>query len=291
MANLAAILAHCNNRASEIIVGSTSHIALWEGGGAANLGGVHTRQILEDEDAKMSVNDIQDNVFPDTDDHFARTTLLCLENTQNMLGGVTLSPEYMAKMGILARDLNLKSHLDGARLFNAAVAQNTNVRHLCKDIDSVSICFSKGLGAPVGSVLCGNKEFIRLAKRARKRLGGGMRQSGVMAKMCLFALEKNVDRLAKDHENAKMISSELKQNDFFLPRNGQIDTNILYFGLPKSCKIGKEEFQMRLQDDYGVKLTGGYSQGGKLFRLVTHKGVNKEQCHQAIKAILELSSI
>ncbi|KAL3943494.1 MAG: hypothetical protein SGBAC_002459 [Bacillariaceae sp.] len=290
MANLAAILAHCHTRASEIIVGSTSHIALWEGGGAANLGGVHTRQIIEDEDARMDPKNILDNIFPDTDDHCAKTTLLCLENTQNMLGGVALPPSYMSEMGKLAKEHQLKSHVDGARIFNAAIAQDVSAKDLCQDIDSMSICFSKGLGAPVGSVLVGDSEFIRLAKRARKRLGGGMRQAGVIASMCLFAAQHNIDRLADDHRRAQVIASELQNAGFLLPRNGQVDTNILYFGLPEDADISKQDFQQRLETEFQIQLTGGYSKGGELFRLVTHMGIDDEQTDRAIDGFLLLAN-
>jgi threonine aldolase len=238
----------------------------------------------------MDADAIRDNVFPDTDDHCAKTTLLCLENTQNMLGGVALPPSYMEEMGTLARGLNIKSHIDGARIFNAAVAQNVSVKDLCKDIDSISICFSKGLGAPVGSVLVGETEFIRLAKRARKRLGGGMRQAGVIASMCLFAAKHNVERLEDDHRRAKMIASELKLAGFNLPREGKVDTNIVYFGLPENSNLTKNDFQTQLEEVYGVKMTGGYSKGGEFFRLVTHIGIDDEQTERAIEGIVELST-
>lgn len=291
MANVAAILSHCDTRASEIIVGSTSHIALWEGGGAANLGGVNTRQILENENGQMDPNEITDNIFPDTDDHCAKTTLLCLENTQNMLGGVALPPSYTSQMGRLAKKNQMKSHIDGARIFNAAVTQNVSLKELCQDIDSVSICFSKGLGAPVGSVLLGDSEFIRLAKRARKRLGGGMRQAGVIASMCLFAAKHNVARLADDHSRAKLIAAELKRDGFILPRNGQVDTNIVYFGLPEDANISKQEFQLKLETEFQIQLTGGYSKGGELFRLVTHMGIDDEQTQRAIDGIVQAAKM
>ena len=288
MANIAAILSHCHTRASEILVGSSSHISLWEGGGAANIGGVHTRQIKENEDAKMDTDQIRDNVFPDTDDHCAKTNLLCLENTHNMLGGVALPPSYVQEMANLAQELNLKTHMDGARIFNAAAAQNLSVKELCTGIDSVSICFSKGLGAPAGSILAGDCEFIRLAKRARKRLGGGMRQVGVLASMCHFAVKNNVERLHEDHVRAKTIATELKAAGFYIPREGVVDTNIVYFGLPKDLDIESKDFSVLLDREYSVKLTGGYSQGGKLFRLVTHMGVDDEQTNRAIDAMVKI---
>jgi threonine aldolase len=290
MANLVAILSHCHTRASEIIIGSSSHLCLWEGGGAANLGGVHTLQVEEDEDARMSVEDLRDNLRNDTDDHWPQTTLLCLENTHNMMGGVALPPSYMDQMGTLARELNIKCHVDGARIFNAAVAQNVPVKELCKNVDSVSICFSKGLGAPLGSILVGETEFIRLAKRARKRCGGGMRQAGVVASMGLYAVKNNVDRLKEDHERATRIGQELKRHGFYLPRDGKIDTNILYFGLPENSMVTKEELGERLEEEYGVKLTGGYSKGGKLFRIVTHMGIDDEGTDRAIEAIVNVTT-
>lgn len=289
MANIAAILSHCHTRASEIIVGSASHISLWEGGGAANIGGVHTRQIEEDSNARMSPDQIRDNVFPDTDDHCAQTNLLCLENTHNMLGGVALPPSYMCEMAKLAEELELKTHMDGARIFNTAIAQDVPVKELCREIDSISICFSKGLGAPAGAVLAGETEFIRLAKRARKRLGGGMRQTGVLASMCDYAVKHNVDRLRDDHQRAKTIAAELKAAGFYLPRDGLVDTNIIYFGLAEDTNIDKEKFQMILHREHNVKLTGGYSKGGNLFRLVTHMGVDDEQTSRATEAMIRLS--
>lgn len=288
MSNLVAVLAHCHTRAAEIIIGSSSHINLWEGGNISNIGGVSTKQIKENDDAKFSPDDIRDNIRRDNDDHFPETKLLCLENSHNMLGGVALSPEYFDQMGRLAQEMGIKSHCDGARIFNAAVSQNVSVAELCSQIDSVSVCFSKGLGAPVGSVLVGEKEFIRLAKRARKRCGGGMRQVGVIAAMAMFAVKNNISRLADDHARAKRIGDELRSNGFFLPRDGQIDTNIVYFGLPDNSKVPKEELCSRLDEEYGVKVTGGYSEGGRLFRLVTHLGIDDEGVDRAIEGLVNI---
>jgi threonine aldolase len=289
MANLIAVLSHCHTRASEIIIGSSSHLTLWEGGGAANLGGVHTKQVEEDADARMSEDDIRDSLRTDTDDHWPQTTLLCLENTHNMCGGVALPPSYMDDMGRLAHELNVKCHVDGARIFNASVAQNVSVKNLCKNVDSISICFSKGLGAPLGSVLVGETEFIRLAKRARKRCGGGMRQVGVVASMGLFAVKNNVDRLKEDHERAQRIGNELKLNGFDIPRDGKIDTNVVYFGLPANTMVSIKDLGMRLEHEHGVKVSGGYSKGGRLFRLVTHMGIDDEGTDRAIEGLVSLT--
>jgi threonine aldolase len=253
------------------------------------LGGIHTMQIAEDENARMSPSAIRDAFRQDIDDHWPETKLLCLENTQNMLGGIALPASYMDEMGMLAHDLKIKCHVDGARIFNSVVALGLEPKELCKNVDSISICLSKGLGAPVGSVLVGDTEFIRLAKRARKRCGGGMRQVGVIASMGLFAIRNNVSRLSKDHARAQRIGSELISNGFFLPRNGQIDTNVVYFGLPENSLVAKEELVTRLKEEYGVKITGGYSKGGKLFRIVTHMGIDDEGTDRAIESLVKVS--
>jgi threonine aldolase len=180
MANLVAIMAHCHtNRSSEMIIGQNSHISLWEAGNAASLAGVYTRPLPEDVlSAELQVTDVRDACNrSDTDDHVCKTELLCLENTHNILGGAALPLSHMREMGNLCQqELGIKLHVDGARIFNASVALNVSVHDLCAPADSVAICLSKGLGAPLGSVLVGESEFIRLAKRARKRCGGGMRQ-------------------------------------------------------------------------------------------------------------------
>ena len=288
MANLVAILAHCHGRASEIIIGANSHICLWEGGNAAGLGGVHTRQLWEDpETAQLAHQNIRDACRSDNDDHFAKTELLCLENTHNMMGGVALSKAYMDEMGALTRELNIRLHLDGARICNAAVAQQESVRNLCEAADSVSICLSKGLGAPLGSVLVGEQEFIRLARRARKRCGGGMRQAGVVAAMGLYAVKNNVERLSVDHHRAQRLAKELEQHGFLLPRQGKVDTNIFYFGLPEDSAVSKDEYCSRLSSDFGVKLTGGYSRGGELFRVATHLDLSDDDIEHAAIAMVD----
>jgi len=289
MSNLVAILAHCNSRASEIIIGKESHICLWEGGGAANLGGVHTRQVSErSDDGTMDVSDIRDVFRTDNDDHFAKTELICLENTQNMLGGVALPVSYMDTVAQLAAELHVKVHVDGARIFNTACALKVSVAELCRSADSVSVCLSKGLGAPVGSVLVGDSEFIRLAKRARKRCGGGMRQAGVIASMGMYALLHHVDRINEDHSRAKRIARELASHGFIQPQGGNVHTNIVYFGLPDDSLVSKDELCRRLFSEWGVRIGAGYSRGGDLFRIVTHLDVDDEGVDRAIEGIWTL---
>lgn len=288
MANLTAILAHCHGRASEIIIGANSHICLWEGGNMSNLGGIHTRQIYEDEmDATLDQEAVRDMFRLDIDDHWPKTELVCLENTHNMMGGVALPPSYIDTMGSLAKELGMAVHIDGARIMNAVVAQNVTPAEMCRSADSVSICLSKGLGAPLGSVVVGSTEIIRLAKRARKRCGGGMRQAGVVAAMGLHAIQNNVERLADDHDRAQRLGAELYRNGFEMMREGQIDTNIVYFGLPPDSRVARDDFVQTLSEDYGVEITGGYSRGGKLFRVCTHLDVNDEDVERATEAIVK----
>lgn len=293
MGNLCAIMAHCHyNKSAEIMIGKKSHINLYEGGGYANLAGVSSKQINEDEDAMFSLDDIRNAFHSDNDDHYAISTVICLENTHNMLGGVSLSSTYINSIGNLVHDEwkehGMKVHIDGARIFNAVISQNISPSELCAGADSVSICLSKGLGTPMGSILVGDTEFIRLARRARKRLGGGMRQAGVMAAMGMYALQNNMERLEEDHVRAQRVATELQSRGFWLPRDGVVDTNIVFFALPEICRLTKEELPPLLYDQYGVKILGGYSSGGKLFRLVTHMDVDDDGINIAIEGLTSL---
>ncbi|MFD9490507.1 MULTISPECIES: low-specificity L-threonine aldolase [unclassified Streptomyces] len=207
--NLCALLTHCG-RGDEYIAGQMAHLYRWEGGGAAVLGGIQPQPLPHRADGTLDPQDIAAAVKPD-DPHFARTRLLCLENT---IGGRAVSPDYLKTATGLARDHGLATHLDGARLFNAAVASGDDpyaqARLIAGHFDSVSVCFSKGLGAPVGSALVGSREFVNGARRWRKVLGGGMRQAGVLAAAALHALDHHVARLADDHAHAALFADGLK---------------------------------------------------------------------------------
>jgi threonine aldolase len=293
MGNLCAIMAHCHyNKSAEIIIGKKSHINLYEGGGYANIAGVSCKQIVEDENAMFSMQDLRDAIHLDDDDHYAKTTLICLENTHNMLGGVCLPPSYIDSIGKLAHDEwkghGINVHIDGARVLNAAVALDVSPSFLCAGADSVSICLSKGLGSPLGSILVGNVEFIRLARRARKRVGGGMRQAGVVASIGMHALLHHVERLAEDHDRAQRLAKALQNEGFWLPRDGKVDTNVVFFALSENCKLKKEDLPPLLYEQYGVKISGGYSSGGKLFRLVTHMDVDDDDIDLTINGITSL---
>ena len=287
MANIAAIMAHCNTRASEVILGAHSHIHLWEGGNTANLAGVSTTQLLEDPwTAQIDPQAIRDAVRHDQDDHFPHTQLLCIENTHNMLGGIALSPQYLQQQGKLAQELGLALHVDGARLWNACAFHQVSPGTMTQHATTVSVCLSKGLGAPLGSVLVGSHERIRLAQRARKRLGGGMRQVGVVASMGLYALEHNLSRIHQDHQRAQILETELQREGFYLPR--PVQTNILYFGLPVDSVVSKSDFCSILDHKYNVKLTGGYSTGGNLFRAVTHLNIDDVGIQRAAEAMVRV---
>ncbi len=202
--NLCALLAHCG-RGDEYLVGQLAHTYRYEGGGGAVLGGIQPQPIAQQPDGTLSLAEVEAAIKPD-DPHFARSRLLCLENTWN---GKVLTQDYLEQATALARRHGLSSHLDGARLFNAAVASGSTAGAIASLFDSVSVCFSKGLGAPVGSALCGTREFIARAHRIRKLTGGGMRQIGLLAAAAMHALDHHVDRLADDHVLAKRLADGL----------------------------------------------------------------------------------
>ena len=265
----------------------TLFLGLWQGN-VANLGGVHSRQVPEDRYGRMDLESIKDCFRLDDDDHFAETKLICLENSHNMAGGIALPQSYVDSVCNLSKEIGIKTHIDGARIFNSSVSLGSPVSELCQNADSISVCLSKGLGAPIGSVLVGKSEFIRLAKRARKRCGGGMRQAGVIASMCLYSLQHNIERMQDDHDRAKRIAKSLFDNGFQQPQEGNVDTNIVYFGLNESTHVTMDELVSRLLDQYGVKIGSGYGKGGKLFRLVTHMDVDDEGVDRAIEGIISI---
>ena len=226
--NLIALLVHCA-RGDEYLVGQEAHTYKYEGGGAAVLGSIQPQPIANQADGSIALADIAVYIKPD-DMHFARTRLLALENT---IGGRVLGSAYMAAATSLARERGLATHLDGARICNAAVKQGISLREATAGFDTVSVCLSKGLGAPVGSVLCGPKALIEQGKRWRKMLGGGMRQAGIVAAAGLYALEHNIARLADDHANAARLSAGLAQIAQLKVATPQ--TNIFYIEVPPAA--------------------------------------------------------
>ncbi|HSA88937.1 MAG TPA: low-specificity L-threonine aldolase [Burkholderiales bacterium] len=204
--NLAALMSHCQ-RGDEVILGMEAHSYRYEAGGVSVLGSIHPQAVANRADGTLDLNEVESLVKPD-DPHFPRTRLLALENT---ITGRVLTRDYLSRAVELAKRRNLSTHLDGARIFNAATALGMKVKDLCAGFDSVSSCLSKGLGAPAGTVLLGRKDFVQKARRARKILGGGMRQAGVIAAAGLYALENNVERLKTDHENAERLARGLRE--------------------------------------------------------------------------------
>ncbi len=279
MGNLIALLAHCG-RGDEIILGDQSHTFIYEAGGSAALGGIHHWTVENQPDGTIELADIASAIRPD-DAHFPRTRLLCLENTHNRCGGVVLTPEYTQKVCDFAHERGLKVHLDGARVFNAAVALGVDVRELVRDVDSVTFCLSKGLACPVGSVLCGTRDFIHEAHRARKILGGGMRQAGFLAAAGVVALNEMIARLAEDHANAKRLAEGLARIEGIAIDLQRVQTNIVYFELPPH--VEPPEWVMSLSDR-GVRVMAL----GRRVRAVTHYGITAEDIERALEVIREV---
>ena len=227
MGNLVSILAHCQ-RGEQIIIGDKCHIYRAEAGGIASLGGIVPRILKNDDDGTMDLNEIESNIEP-KDVHRAPTKVVALENTANVVGGKILSKEYMDSVKQICDKNELKLHIDGARIFNASVALEMPVSELTKSVDSLTFCLSKGLGAPVGSVIVGNKEFINDARKWRKMVGGGMRQAGIIAAAGIIGINNHYAQISKDHKNAKLLSEGLKR--FKEITVEEVQTNLVFFSI------------------------------------------------------------
>jgi threonine aldolase len=274
MSNLCALMSHCG-RGDEYIVGQMAHTYRWEGGGAAVLGSIQPQPLTQQADGSIALDDIEAAIKPD-DAHCARSRLLALENTW---GGQVLPLAYIEAATALARRRGLATHLDGARLFNAAVAAaqsgggdaRDHARTIAGHFDSVSVCFSKGLGAPVGSALCGSRAFIARAHRWRKMAGGGMRQAGVLAAAALHALDHHIDRLAEDHANARALAEGLQGLPGVTVMPPQ--TNIVFLDLAPEKAAGAEE---------RLRAAGVLCSGSARLRLVTHLDVAAADVQRAV---------
>lgn len=231
MGNLTSLLAHCG-RGDEAIIGDQAHLYFYEAGGMATLGGIHPRPIRNEPDGTMDLKSIEEAIRPDNV-HFPRTRLIALENTHNRCNGSPLSLEYMDGVRAVADRYGLKVHLDGARLFNAAVATGIEAREFASRADSVTFCLSKGLAAPAGSVVCGTKQFINEARRVRKAVGGGMRQAGVLAAAGIVALTEMVDRLAEDHANARKLAEGVAEIPGLSVNLDLVKTNIVFVDIER----------------------------------------------------------
>jgi threonine aldolase len=279
MGNLIAILIHCR-RGDEAVMGHLGHTFLHEAGGMSALGGVFPHVIQNQGDGTLALDDIR-GAYREEDVHHPESRLVIVENTQNACGGIPLSVDYMQRLRSAVDELSLKVHLDGARIFNAAVALGVNASDLTQDVDSVMFCLSKGLCAPVGSMLCGSKDFIYQARRARKQLGGGMRQAGVLAAAGLISLEKMTQRLAEDHTRAADLAAGLQGIPGFELDKGLPLSNMVFLQLTQKAKKSPVQIQSELARD-GVLI--GQS-GPRNFRLVTHYWINDQDIIKTINAI------
>jgi threonine aldolase len=271
MSNLLGLMAHCE-RGDEYIVGQQAHTYKYEGGGAAVLGSIQPQPLEVQADGSLDLDQVAAAIKPD-DFHFARTRLLALENTMQ---GKVLPLEYLARARRFTQDKGLQLHLDGARLYNASVKLGVEAREITQYFDSVSVCLSKGLGAPVGSVLCGSEQLIGKARRLRKMVGGGMRQAGLLAAAGLYVLDHNVERLADDHANAQLLANGLREAGFIVE---PVQTNMVYVQMGDKAEAIKA-----FAGERGIKLSAAAR-----LRMVTHMDVNRSQIEQVIATFVEFS--
>ncbi|HYM16826.1 MAG TPA: low-specificity L-threonine aldolase [Dehalococcoidia bacterium] len=275
MSNLVAIMAHCA-RGDEAIVGSEAHILHYEVAGAAAVAGVQLRPVPNDARGRIDPDGVQ-ALIRAQNVHMPQTALLCLENTHNRCGGAVLSADDTAALAEVAHRNGVRVHIDGARIFNAALAANATVADLAAPADSVGFCLSKGLGAPVGSVLCGSSEFVARARKMRKTLGGGMRQAGIIAAAGVYALEHMVDRLAEDHANAKLLARGLADLPMVQLDPDTVETNIVIFGVR-----GDAAGLVRAFKQQAVLAT---MPGPDRIRMVTHYGIARADIDDALERL------
>ena len=267
--NLLALMSHCR-RGDEYIVGQTAHTYRYEAGGAAVLGSIQPQPLDLEPDGTLDLKKVEKTMKPD-DFHFARTRLLCLENTQ---GGKVLPMDYLNEAANFARNHQLGFHLDGARIFNAAVKLNIEIREITTFFDTVSCCLSKGLGAPVGSVLCGPALFIKEAAKWRKMLGGGMRQAGILAAAGIYALEHHIDRLVIDHDNASYLARGLADIACLHVDPEVVQTNMVFADIGDNADALAEHMKTRgILIDHAPNL-----------RMVTHLDISKNDIHKTVQA-------
>ena len=282
MANIVCQLAHCQ-RGDEMILGDQAHMFFYEQGGSSALGGIHPRPVPNLPDGRLPEAAIESAIRVD-DVHFPVTRLIALENTHNRCSGNPLSLQYMQSIGALARRHGLKLHVDGARIFNAAVSLGVDARDLTADADSVSFCLSKGLCAPVGSLVCGSRDFIYRARRMRKLLGGGMRQAGILAAAGIVAMTEMVERLAEDHDNARYLAESLADIPGLRVEPDLVRTNIVFMDTgadtPAAVMVGALEQE-------GIR---ALPVGPNRIRAVTHYPIRREDIVRTIDAFSRVSA-
>ena len=279
MGNLLAVLAHCA-RGEEAIMGTQGHTFLHEAGGVSVLGGVVIHTIPNQPDGTLALKDLEYALRNPEDFHEPISRLVILENTQNFCGGIPLSLEYTESVAAFARGHGLLLHLDGARIFNAAVALGLPASKLVAPADSITFCLSKGLCAPVGSVLCGDEAFISKARRLRKMLGGGMRQAGIIAAAGIVALEEMVDRLAEDHRRAAMLGEGLRDNGKVHLTKNSPQTNMVFFKLDESVGLSMQEFLEAMKQEGVLLMDSGPGE----YRMVTHNDITDQGVEVSLEA-------
>jgi threonine aldolase len=277
MGNLVSLLTHCG-RGEEVILGDRCHTFMFEQGGTSGVGGIHPHPISDGTDAHWDLDALEAAIRPD-DEHVPRTKVICLENTHNAAGGRVLSPEYVAAISEVSSRHRLKLHVDGARIFNAAVAQGVPVADLARDADSLTFCLTKGLACPVGSIIVGDADFIVEARRNRKILGGGMRQAGVFAAAGIVALNEMVERLSEDHANAHRLAEGLADLRGIAVDTSAVETNIVFIEI-ESRDVDPVALASRLRE-HGVVI--GAARGNRI-RLVTHYGVEAADIERTLMA-------
>ncbi|PSS05013.1 Low-specificity L-threonine aldolase [Actinidia chinensis var. chinensis] len=282
MGNLISVLVHCDIRGSEVILGDNSHIHIYENGGISTIGGVHPRTVKNNKDGSMDIDLIEAAIRdPRMAICYPTTRLICLENTHANSGGKCLPVEYIDKVGELATKHRLKLHIDGARIFNASVALGVPVHRLVQAADSVSVCLSKGLGAPVGTVIVGSKVFIAKAKTLRKTLGGGMRQVGVLCAAALVAVQENVSKLEGDHKNAKTFAEGLNKIKGLKVDIDSVETNIVYFDILEGANITSQELCKNVEE-HGILLM---PESSSRIRIVLHYQISEHDVQYTLSCI------
>ncbi|KAM6577106.1 hypothetical protein CsatB_028943 [Cannabis sativa] len=271
MGNLISVLVHCDIRGSEVILGHNSHIHIYENGGISTIGGVHPRTVKNNADGTMDIDSIEASIRdPKGELVYPTTRLICLENTHGNTGGRVLSVEYTDRVGEVAKKYGLKLHIDGARIFNAAVALGVPVSRLVQAADSVSVCLSKGLGAPVGTIIVGSQSFINKARRLRKTLGGGMRQVGVLCAAALVAIQENVAKLESDHKKAKFLADGLNKVEGLEVDVDSVETNMIFIDILEHSKLNAEKLRKKLEE-HGIFVM---QESSSRIRIVMHHQIS-----------------
>ena len=280
MSNQIAVRVHCRPQ-DEILLETTSHINLWEAGGPAALSGV-TCRTLDGRHGQLDLSDFDGKIRPD-DVHAVRTRLVCLENTHNRGGGTVYPLETIAAISDWAHTNQLAMHLDGARIWNAMAATGVSALEWGRPFDTVSVCFSKGLGTPVGSALLGPRDLMKFGRRIRKLFGGGMRQAGFLAAACLYALDNHIDRIPEDHANAQLIAAAIRDVPGLTLVPARVETNLVWFEVDAKLGTAREVGDRLLAKGVRVAVLGK-----NVIRAVTHRDVSKNECVRAAEVIREL---